>query len=145
MALLCLSPASSEVTPNPSIDRTSSGLRPPSASHVKRYVFMKQHLIILAGLAALAFSTLGYPQPFGQMNEERIRNAAGDTPVRFVYCYIRNDRCEVWARFRNMYECERHWQIFNSYCDRVSIPGKINCRREDSPLKDVEFSSYCVP
>jgi hypothetical protein len=76
---------------------------------------------------------------------EKIRNASGETPVRFVYCFLKDDKCEVLARFKNMYECERHWEIYNSYCDRKSTPGVISCRRQDSPLKDVEFSTHCVP
>ncbi len=34
-----------EMTPNPSIERTSSGLRPPSAAHVKRWASSKMRLV----------------------------------------------------------------------------------------------------
>ena len=76
---------------------------------------------------------------------EKLRNAKGDTPVCFVYCLLQDQKCEVYARFKDMYECERHWEIYNSYCDRKSTAGVIRCERQDSPLKDVEFSTHCVP
>ncbi len=79
------------------------------------------------------------------LKPESIRNAEGETQVRFVYCIISTNKCRVIARFDDMDSCGLFWRFYNSYCDSVSTPGQINCRREDSPDKGVLWDNFCVP
>ena len=67
--------------------------------------------------------------------------ARGETPVRYVICAYGGSGCSVYARFKNLSDCESARQFFDGYCDRVSTPGKIIC---DVSQRSRISESYCT-
>ena len=75
---------------------------------------------------------------------DTVKNADGDTPVKYVYCLLDKGTCEVTARFDSMDACERHQIITNSYCDWRNRDTEVTCEVRDSPLRGAKFESYCT-
>jgi len=60
------------------------------------------------------------------------QSAKGETPYRYVVCSVGDTGCFVTARFKDLSECEEYREREEMYCDSVSTPGQITCRKESS-------------
>ena len=70
-----------------------------------------------------------------------VKNAKGDTPVKYVLCGPNESNCFVDARFRNLEYCNEYKQQNDMYCDRRSTPGTIICKQGEEGYS----KGYCVP
>ena len=47
--------------------------------------------------------------------------------VEYQICDIQNKNCEIFVKFKSLDMCERYKKFSESYCDEVTVPGKIIC------------------
>lgn len=66
----------------------------------------------------------------GCENRSILKNAKGETPVKFVICSAGETGCVVSARFGNLEACERHKAWAEMLCDEISTPGQMICRKD---------------
>ena len=60
--------------------------------------------------------------------------------IEYQYCDISYKNCKPIGKFDSMSTCERIRELDSSYCDKVSVPGKITC---DTTFKSKMFTSIC--
>jgi hypothetical protein len=78
-----------------------------------KYFILAFFLILLAGCDNNAASD--------------VKQANGETPVRWVLCSLGGNECYVGARFRMLDSCERHKEWSDMLCDKTSIQGTMTC------------------
>ncbi len=60
--------------------------------------------------------------------------------VEYQYCDLSYKNCKPIGKFDSMSTCERVRELDSSYCDKVSVPGKIIC---DTTFKSTVSVSIC--
>jgi hypothetical protein len=78
----------------------------------------------------------------GCESSSNVKNADGETPVKYVICSAGETNCFVAARFKDLPGCESYKDWSEMLCDRISIPGQITCRK-DRGLSMVD-DTYCI-
>ena len=61
--------------------------------------------------------------------------------VEYQICDIQNKNCETFVRFKSLDMCERYKTFSESYCDKVSVPGKMIC--DTTKKYDERLTSKC--
>lgn len=60
--------------------------------------------------------------------------------VEYQYCDLQYKNCKPIGKFDSMSTCERVRELDGSFCDKVSVPGKITC---DTTKKSTLTTSIC--
>ena len=63
-----------------------------------------------------------------------------DFNVEYQYCDLSYKNCKPIGKFDSMSTCERVRELDSSYCDKVSVPGKIIC---DTTFKSKMTTTIC--
>lgn len=69
-----------------------------------------------------------------------VKNAVGETPVKYVICSPGEKSCFVAARFKDLDSCQSHKGWSEMLCDEISTPGKMVCTSNSSSIA----SAYCT-
>jgi hypothetical protein len=69
-----------------------------------------------------------------------VKNATGETPVKYVICAPGEKSCFVVARFKDLDSCQSHKEWSEMLCDKVTTPGKMACTANPSSVA----SAYCT-
>ena len=85
---------------------------------------------------ALVIATVGCSGGTG----DGIKNATGETSVKYVICAPGEKSCFVAARFKDLDSCQSHKDWSEMLCDKVSMPGKMACTVDKSAFA----SAYCT-
>ncbi len=70
-----------------------------------------------------------------------VKDAKGETTVRYVICGAGETNCFVSARFKDLDGCESHKRWSEMLCDSRSQPGKMICEKDSGT--QIAFS-YCT-
>ena len=70
-----------------------------------------------------------------------VKNAIGDTPVKYVICSLGETNCFVAARFKDLDGCQSHKDWADMLCDNVTTPGKMTCAQDNGPKIAI---AYCT-
>lgn len=70
-----------------------------------------------------------------------VKNASGETPVKYVICSQGETNCFVAARFKDLDGCQSHKDWADMLCDKLSTPGKMTCTQDNGPKIGV---AYCT-
>lgn len=70
-----------------------------------------------------------------------VKNASGETPVKYVICSQGETNCFVAARFKDLDGCQSHKDWADMLCDKLSTPGKVTCTQDNGPKIGV---AYCT-
>lgn len=89
-------------------------------------------------LVALAFAVV--TAGCGGDIADGVKNAGGETPVKYVICAPGEKSCFVAARFKDLDGCQSHKDWSEMLCDKVSTPGKMVCTANSSSVA----SAYCT-
>ena len=79
------------------------------------------------------------------------QDARQPTPVRLTYCTdtTKNDTgsdCTVFARYKDLADCEYYKVFFTSLCDSRSEPGRITCDTTHAiKARGALDPVYCLP
>jgi hypothetical protein len=84
-----------------------------------RYSMKKIFLIPLLLVVACTDST-----------SDGVKNAKGETPVKYVICSQGEKSCFVAARFKDLDSCQSHKDWADMLCDKQSTPGKMVCTKD---------------
>lgn len=91
----------------------------PSTQMCARYSMRKIILIPLLLVVACTDSP-----------SEGVKNAKGETPVKYVICSQGEKSCFVAARFKDLDSCQSHKDWADMLCDKQSTPGKMVCAKD---------------
>jgi hypothetical protein len=80
--------------------------------------------------------------PWSEAIADGVVDADGETPVRYVICGLGESNCFVSARFRDFEDCERHKELGVMYCNSVSNPGTVICKK--TPPDTQLAKGYCT-
>lgn len=69
-----------------------------------------------------------------------VKNANGETPVKYVICAPGEKSCFVAARFKDLESCQSHKDWSEMLCDKVTTPGKMVCIAKISSVA----AAYCT-
>ncbi|WP_156480469.1 hypothetical protein [Aquipseudomonas alcaligenes] len=94
---------------------------------------MKVNFYAFVVLAILTGCTAG--------NDGGVKNAKGETPVKYVICSPGEKSCFVAARFKDLDSCQSHKEWSEMLCDKNSTPGKMVCTKDNGPQV---ASAYCT-
>lgn len=98
-----------------------------------RWVFMKNLLsTIVAAVILIGCS---------DRTADGVKNAKGQTPVKYVICSPGETLCFVSARFKDLDSCESHKEWSVMLCDKRSTPGKMICTQDTGAQIS---SAYCT-
>ena len=61
--------------------------------------------------------------------------------IKYLSCDIQGKNCKAIAKFKTLDDCERIKFRDSSYCDQVSLPGKMIC---DTKQKSTTSTSLCT-
>jgi hypothetical protein len=81
---------------------------------------------------------LGYGCSAGEVG---VKDASGDTPVRYVICSVGEKNCFVAARFKDLDACQSHKDWADMLCDSRSKPGVMICTRDSG---ESIATAYCT-
>lgn len=70
-----------------------------------------------------------------------VKNAKGETPVRYVICSQGEKSCFVAARFNDIDSCLSHKNWAEMLCDSKTSPEKLVCTK---PSGDLSAFAYCT-
>ncbi len=70
-----------------------------------------------------------------------VKNAKGETPVKYVICSQGEKSCFVSARFKDLDSCQSHKDWADMLCDKQSTPGKMVCSKDRGVSAAV---AYCT-
>lgn len=70
-----------------------------------------------------------------------VKEAKGDTPVKYVICGLGESDCFIAARFKDLASCEAHKVWSGMLCDSRSTVGEMHCREDSGPSVGV---AYCT-
>lgn len=77
----------------------------------------------------------------GNASSTGVKDAKGETPVKYVICGLGETHCFVAARFKDLDGCESHKRWADMLCDSTSNSGKMVCSANDAS----QAVAYCVP
>lgn len=77
----------------------------------------------------------------GNSSSDGVKNAKGDTPVKYIVCSPGEKSCFVAARFNDLDSCQNHKNWSEMLCDSRSSPGKMVCTKDNGPTVSV---AYCT-
>jgi|APFre7841882630_1041343.scaffolds.fasta_scaffold197642_1 hypothetical protein len=78
----------------------------------------------------------------GNMRSGGVKDAKGETPVKYVLCKWREQNCFVAARFSDLESCENYKKWSAMDCDSQSKSGRILC----TPIFQGDVgAAYCTP
>ena len=69
-----------------------------------------------------------------------VKNATGETPIKYVICSPGEKSCFVSARFKDLDSCQSHKDWSEMLCDKVTTPGEMVCKANTSSVA----SAYCT-
>lgn len=72
-------------------------------------------------------------------NSGGVKDARGETPVKYVICGQGESNCFVAARFKDIDGCESHKNWADMLCDSRSNPGKMVCTKDADTAFAVAF------
>ena len=74
-------------------------------------------------------------------DDSDVKDAEGETPVKFVSCRLSEKDCVVSARFEDLDRCQSYKAWTETSCEQISTPGQMICTRDRSTASD---TSYCT-
>lgn len=70
-----------------------------------------------------------------------LRNASGETPIKFVICSLGETNCFVAARFKDMDGCQSHKDWADMLCTKNTTAGEMLCKQDKGSKIAV---AYCT-
>jgi hypothetical protein len=70
-----------------------------------------------------------------------VKDAKGETPVKYVICGAGETNCFIAARFKDLDACQSHKNWSEMLCDSRAKPGEMSCRKDPGPMIGV---AYCT-
>lgn len=77
----------------------------------------------------------------GGSNTDGVKDAKGDTPVKYIICSQGEQSCFVAARFKDLDSCQSHKNWSEMLCDSKSTPEKMICTKDSGTSIAV---AYCT-
>lgn len=93
------------------------------------------NLAITAGLVVLICSGC-------DGSGDGIKEAKGDTHVKYVICGTAESNCFVAARFKDLDGCQSHKDWADMLCDSRSQPGVMTCKRDSAVSSATAYCTY---
>ena len=78
-------------------------------------------------ISRCVFATLAILSGCSDGDANGVKNAKGETPVKYVICSPGEKSCFVAARFKDLDSCHSHKEWSEMLCDKNSSPGKMMC------------------
>jgi hypothetical protein len=76
----------------------------------------------------------------GVESSSDVKNAKGDTPVKYIICAPTGLDCLVSARFDNLDSCQSHKEWADMLCDKTSSLGQMTCKENTHKIA----VAYCT-
>jgi hypothetical protein len=77
----------------------------------------------------------------GSSSSSGVKDATGETPVKYVICSPNETGCFIAARFKDIAGCESHKEWADMLCDSYSQPGQMICKQHTDSRIGV---GYCT-
>lgn len=61
--------------------------------------------------------------------------------VEYQICDVNMKNCKTFVQFKSLDQCERYKTFDISYCDKVTVPGKMIC--DTSKKYEERLTSFC--
>ncbi len=75
-------------------------------------------------------------------NSSGVKDANGETSIKYVICSQGETNCFVDARFKDLDGCQSHKDWADMLCDKISTPGKMICTQDNGPR--IGVVTYCT-